>query len=101
MALTEQQKEIALQVNRSMDKRDAFGNFESFCLDFAARFLAALSASEQKPVAYRNHYKGQIVGVSFTSISDSDEPLFTHSPDSAARIRELEAEIEKLKAGQK
>ena len=50
--------------------------------EFAESLVAEL-AKENKPVAWMNHYKGRVVGVSFTKISDSDDKLFTIPPDKA------------------
>lgn len=94
MALTEQQKEIVLRV--ALEHGQPHEAVEMII----ERFLAALPASEQKPVAvvgdvYQLDWIGSgpiapIIAEHGIKVGDK---LFTHAPDSAARIAELESEV--------
>lgn len=100
--LTKEQKEIVLRVayetavayndpQTHLSLEEYFDDeMKGFLFDVFGNFLAALPFQEAI-----DFYKAKI--------NDSEEafPVFTHAPDSAARIKELEAELKTEKAAAK
>jgi hypothetical protein len=81
-------EEIALRVNRSMDKRDALGNFEDFCVRYAHALLAELS-KDAEPYAFEIETENNFGGFDKWVTTDTKhyidlcnrgepKPLFTH-----------------------
>lgn len=95
MALTEQQKEIADKAISGL-KWDLDTTERDDMYELIERFLAALPASEQKPVGYFVLCQDNKFHQFNKGEKANEIPFYTHSHDSAARIAGLEAEVASL-----